>query len=328
MGAFAEAARARETQLSARLAASAAADRELEAVLHGAVQFNRNSRQRLDAIEAEIKQAASTWPGLDTPAGARQFQSFLIDKTRDIEKVVADGVTDSRDRAARVQALTGRYPIGKDLPADLPDDDGMQRIGGGEYTLPDGPAPPGRFGFPNDPNIPPPPDSLPGGGRWRIGGEGYLGGPDGGPPTDSPTKGEPWKSQPGELPIQQGRGSGWETIGTVPPNGWGEDPVVVGKESYGFRWVGESFNPDAAGHVQWVKQGDSWYRAEWLDYRFEQEHRRMIGDPGVAVQPNSGANVWKPVSIQDVYKIHNSNPRITINLPDLCGQEFTIPPRS
>jgi len=95
VGAFADAAREREAELVQRLAASAAADSEFESVLRGAVEHNRASRQRLDAIEAEIQQAAASWRGLETPTGARQFQQFLVRKTREIHKIVADGLADS-----------------------------------------------------------------------------------------------------------------------------------------------------------------------------------------------------------------------------------------
>ncbi|WP_052956971.1 DUF4226 domain-containing protein [Mycolicibacter heraklionensis] len=110
-GAFADAARKRETQLAQRLASSVAADQEFEALLRGAVQHNREYRQRLDAIEAEVRQAAATWRGLDTPAGARQFQQFLTGKAREIYKIVADGLADSRARSQAVQALGGRYTV-------------------------------------------------------------------------------------------------------------------------------------------------------------------------------------------------------------------------
>lgn len=111
LGAFADAARAREGQLVQRLATSVELDRSFEAILRDAHQYNLRSRQRLDALEAEIRQAASAWPGLDTPAGARQFQAYLVGKTREIHKIVADGAADSQRRAAQVQALTGRYPL-------------------------------------------------------------------------------------------------------------------------------------------------------------------------------------------------------------------------
>ncbi|ULP47670.1 MULTISPECIES: DUF4226 domain-containing protein [Mycolicibacter] len=112
-GAFAEAARAREEQLAQRLATSVELDRSFEGILRGAHQNNLQARARLDALEAEIRQSAASWPGLDTPAGARQFQAYLTGKTREIHRIVADASADSRQRAAQVLALTGRYPGGR-----------------------------------------------------------------------------------------------------------------------------------------------------------------------------------------------------------------------
>lgn len=122
LGTFAEAARAREAQLAQRLATSAELDRSFEGILRGAHQYNLQSRARLDALEAEIRQAAATWPGMDTPAGARQFQAYLVGKTREIHKIVADASADSQQRAAQVQALTGRYPAGGAKQKGGPDD--------------------------------------------------------------------------------------------------------------------------------------------------------------------------------------------------------------
>lgn len=118
LGAFADAARAREDELVHRLAASVAADKQLQAILREAVQNNSMSRQRLDALESEIRQAASTWPGLDTPAGSRQFQQFLNGKTREIHRVVADAAADSQHKASLVQSLTTRYQFGGDDGGD------------------------------------------------------------------------------------------------------------------------------------------------------------------------------------------------------------------
>ncbi|MGV0624703.1 DUF4226 domain-containing protein [Mycolicibacter minnesotensis] len=113
-GVFADAARAREAQLVRRLATSVELDRSFEKILRGAHLYNLQSRQRLDAIDAEIRQAAAAWRGLDTPAGARQFQAFLAVKARQIHQIVAAAATDSQQRAGQVQALTGRYPLGGD----------------------------------------------------------------------------------------------------------------------------------------------------------------------------------------------------------------------
>ncbi|MFL0181492.1 DUF4226 domain-containing protein [Mycobacterium sp. SMC-15] len=111
-GAFAAAARAREEQLVQRLATSVELDRSFEGILRGAHQYNLQSRARLDALEAEIRQSSASWPGLDTPTGARQFQVYLAGKTREIHKVVADAAADSQQRAAQVQALAGQYRAG------------------------------------------------------------------------------------------------------------------------------------------------------------------------------------------------------------------------
>jgi hypothetical protein len=121
LGAFADAARVREEQLVQRLATSVQLDRSFEGILRDAHQYNLQSRRRLDALEAEIGQTAATWPGLDTPAGARQFQAYLAGKTREIHKIVADAAADSQQRAAQVQALTGRYPRGGDPTTQLVD---------------------------------------------------------------------------------------------------------------------------------------------------------------------------------------------------------------
>ena len=98
--------------LATRLANAAAADRAFQTILQQAVQNNARSLQRLDAIEAEIRESAANWPGLDTPAGARQFQQFLTGKTREIHQVVSAASADSRHRATQVQALTSHYRLG------------------------------------------------------------------------------------------------------------------------------------------------------------------------------------------------------------------------
>lgn len=153
LGAFADAARAREALLAQRLAESVVADHEFEAVLRGAYQHNMFCRQRLDVVEAEIRQSAARWPALDTPAGSRQFQQYLAVKTREIHQVVADAAADSLARAAAVQALTGRYAIphpldkiapwpwddktvpGDPKPGDLPINDEAWKIASKSPTL-------------------------------------------------------------------------------------------------------------------------------------------------------------------------------------------------
>ncbi|MEB3020130.1 DUF4226 domain-containing protein [[Mycobacterium] crassicus] len=134
IGAFADAARDRETVLVQRLATSVELDRSFEGILRGVHRYNLQSRGRLGALEAEIRQAAAVWPALDTPAGARQFQAYLTGKTREIHKIVADAAVDSQQRAAQVQALTGRYPLG-----------GTKRGGGPGEPSPGGDEPVSKY---------------------------------------------------------------------------------------------------------------------------------------------------------------------------------------
>lgn len=102
----------RESALAERLAASASADREFQTILQQAVAATVESRRRLDALEAEIRESAGAWAGLDTPAGNREFQQYLATKTREIHRIVADAADDSRRRANAVSALADRYPAG------------------------------------------------------------------------------------------------------------------------------------------------------------------------------------------------------------------------
>lgn len=113
LGAHADAARAREAALAGRLRSTTQLDRAFVATVHGAAQVALLGRSRLDGIEAEIRDALANQQALalDTPAGARQFQRFLTVKTRDIQRVVADTVADSRARAEAVGSLSGGYAI-------------------------------------------------------------------------------------------------------------------------------------------------------------------------------------------------------------------------
>jgi hypothetical protein len=108
-GAHAEAARAREVLLRSRQQSAARTDQLLSATLRDAVAHARDGRRRLDAIGAEIREALSDQPALDTAAGARQFQLFLAAKTRDIRRVVAAAAADDRARTALLGPLAAGY---------------------------------------------------------------------------------------------------------------------------------------------------------------------------------------------------------------------------
>ncbi|MEB3064183.1 DUF4226 domain-containing protein [[Mycobacterium] zoologicum] len=330
LGSFADAARDREAQLVRRLAASVAVDNEFEAVLRGAVEQNRAARQRLDAIEGEIREAAATWRGLDTPAGARQFQRFLIAKTREIHKVVADGVADNQSRAATVQMLSGRYGVGGKVPlepprppSDSPGSPGEDGTNPGDVAYVGGDDRDQAWRYPWEP--PPPADSAPGGGRWDIEGQqAYPAGPGGGPPLGPVALPRPSHR---EIAPVTGASSGLQEVVAPQPNGWGVQPAWTLQEAYRFRVVGESFN-GSPSHLRWVQRDGQWYQAKWIDYNFEAEHVRALvphnDAEGYGPKP-WGINKWNPVGINDIYKLQIGNPRLTLSLPTPGGGAFSMP---
>ncbi|MGV0747414.1 DUF4226 domain-containing protein [Mycolicibacter heraklionensis] len=121
-GAFADAARAREQDLAQRLATAVEVDRVFVEALRGACRKAVWGRRRLDAIEVEISDVVARHGvrGLDTPAGARQFQAFLATKAREIHLVVDEVSADSTSRTGLLRAL--RYPTGDGVPLAPPID--------------------------------------------------------------------------------------------------------------------------------------------------------------------------------------------------------------
>jgi Domain of unknown function (DUF4226) len=92
----------------------------------------------LTKLQQEIEAALRTRSDLDTPAGARDFQRFLIGKLRDIRAVVTDASLDDTSKSALMAAWTslynastagssgageGRPPVAARIPTGgLPDD--------------------------------------------------------------------------------------------------------------------------------------------------------------------------------------------------------------
>ncbi len=102
---------ARQSELSDRHQRLVAADEALAAAVTGAHDVTVESRRRLDAIGADIENAVAqqhSW-ALDTAAGVREFQLFLLARHREITTVVTDAVTAAEARAREVQELADRY---------------------------------------------------------------------------------------------------------------------------------------------------------------------------------------------------------------------------
>jgi hypothetical protein len=75
-----------------------------------------DGRNVLESLQREIEAAVRTRSDLDTPAGARDFQRYLIGKLRDIRQVVATASLDDTSKAALMAAWTSLYNASKNVP--------------------------------------------------------------------------------------------------------------------------------------------------------------------------------------------------------------------
>ncbi len=108
-----DAVQARQSGLAGRHDTASDADRVLAEVLAGAHAANRESVRRLDAIAEEIDRAVAARADLavDTPMGARELRRFLVDKQREIARVVADARELGRAKRAVLEGLRAQYAL-------------------------------------------------------------------------------------------------------------------------------------------------------------------------------------------------------------------------
>ncbi|SPM29776.1 DUF4226 domain-containing protein [Mycobacterium terramassiliense] len=102
----------RQSALAGRHSTASDADRALAEVLASAHAATRESLRRLDAIAEEIDRAALQRGDLaaDTPMGARELHRFLVDKQREIARVVSDARELGRAKKAVLEGLRAQYP--------------------------------------------------------------------------------------------------------------------------------------------------------------------------------------------------------------------------
>lgn len=102
-----------QSALAGRHNTASDADRVLAEVLASAHAATRESVRRLDAIAEEIDRAALQRGDLaaDTPMGARELHRFLVDKQREIARVVSDARELGRAKRAVLEGLRAQYSI-------------------------------------------------------------------------------------------------------------------------------------------------------------------------------------------------------------------------
>jgi len=108
-GAAADAIRAAETALAQQKSLTAQVDLQVVTAVLNAHAAHADGAAALDNLQNEIEAAVVTRTDLDTPAGARAFQRYLIDKLRDIRTVVETADLDSTSKASLAAALASLY---------------------------------------------------------------------------------------------------------------------------------------------------------------------------------------------------------------------------
>ncbi|MGH3542191.1 MAG: DUF4226 domain-containing protein [Mycobacterium sp.] len=112
-GDAADAIRDAEVALAHQNSATAQLDLQVITAVLNAHQKTAEGGEALNALQHDIEAAVRTRSDLDTPAGARDFQRFLVGKLRDIRAVVAGASLDNTSTSALMAAWTSLYNSAK-----------------------------------------------------------------------------------------------------------------------------------------------------------------------------------------------------------------------
>lgn len=113
-GDSADTARAHEDALARQTNSSAQLDLLVINAVRGAHQTNDSGRATLDKLQHEIDDAVRRRTDLDTPAGARDFQRFLIGKLGEIESVLQKAGLDEASYRGLLTAWKSLYNADRD----------------------------------------------------------------------------------------------------------------------------------------------------------------------------------------------------------------------
>jgi hypothetical protein len=102
-----------EAALAHQNSASSQLDLQVISAIMNAHLKAVEGREALTTLQRETEAAVRTRSDLDTPAGARDFQRFLIGKLRDIRAVVASASLDDTSKSALMAAWTSLYDASK-----------------------------------------------------------------------------------------------------------------------------------------------------------------------------------------------------------------------
>jgi len=117
-GGAAEAMADAEAALAHQNSASSQLDMQVISAILNAHLKAVEGREALTNLQRETEAAVLTRSDLDTPAGARDFQRFLIGKLKDIRAVVLNASLDDTSKSALMAAWTSLYDASKGGPND------------------------------------------------------------------------------------------------------------------------------------------------------------------------------------------------------------------
>ena len=120
-GEAAEAIRQAEADLAHQNSSTAQLDLQVITAVLNAHLTTVEGRDALNKLQDEIEAAVRTRTDLDTAAGARDLQRFLIGKLRDIRGVVDNASLDATSKAALASAWTSLYSASKSRGGDSPE---------------------------------------------------------------------------------------------------------------------------------------------------------------------------------------------------------------
>lgn len=117
-GAAADAIRDAETALAQQNTEAAHVDLQVVTAVLNAHAAHGDGLAELVALQRDIEGAVASRTDLDTPAGAREFQRYLIGKLREIRNVVENAGLDATSRASVAAALATLYASAQPDPRD------------------------------------------------------------------------------------------------------------------------------------------------------------------------------------------------------------------
>ncbi len=125
-GATADAIRGAESLLARQRSEAARLDLQVLTAVANAHATAGAGLARLSQLQRDIETVVASRTDLDTPAGARELQRFLIGKMRDIRNVVEHAGLDAESRATLAEALGALYVATTPDPGDRPESFGTE----------------------------------------------------------------------------------------------------------------------------------------------------------------------------------------------------------